>query len=126
MLHLGEQNLVAGFNVLRTPGGGHEVDAFGGAARENDFLGAASVDELGGARPGGLEGGGGAIAQFMNAAREVGVLALGVMGQGVGHGAIVQCVEAAIDVGVVALVVMAQRVEHGARVLGGGGVVEIN
>ena len=41
MLHLREQDFVAGFDVLRAPGLGHEVDALGGAASENDFVGAA-------------------------------------------------------------------------------------
>ena len=76
-----------------------EIDALGGAAREDDFVRAAGVDELGGARPRGLEGGGGAIAQFVNAA---------------------------MDIGVVVLVVMAQGIEHRARLLRGGGVVEVD
>ena len=78
---------------------GDEIDAFGGAAREDDFVGAAGVEEFRGAGAGGFEGGGGAIAQF---------------------------VDAAMDVGVVVLVVMTQRVDDGARFLRCGGVVEID
>ena len=99
MLHFREQNHVAGFQVFRAPGTGDEVDALGGAARENDFLGAAGVDEFGGARPGGFVTGRGAIAQFM---------------------------DAAMDVGIVVFVIMHQRVNHRARFLRRGGVVEIN
>ena len=57
VLHLGEQNPVAGFEELRSPGGGDKVDAFGRAAVENDLVGAAGVDEFRGAGAGGLEGG---------------------------------------------------------------------
>ena len=79
MLHFREQNHVAGFEVFRAPGTGDEVDALGRAAREDDFLGAAGVDEFGGARPRGFEAGGGAVAQFVDAAMDVGVVVFVVM-----------------------------------------------
>jgi hypothetical protein len=63
MLHFREQNHVAGLEIFRAPGTGDQVDALGGAARENDFLGAAGVDEFGGARPGGLVA---AVARLLN------------------------------------------------------------
>ncbi len=99
VLHLGEQDHVAGLRFLVPHDVGDEVDAFGGAAGEDDFVGAAGVDEFRGAGAGGFESGGGAIAQF---------------------------VDAAMDVGVVVLVIMAQRLDHRARFLRRGGVVEIN
>ena len=43
-----------------------------------------------------------------------------------GGGAIAQFVDAAVDVGVVVLVVIAQGLEHRARLLRGGGVVEVD
>src|SRR5579859_4193856 len=99
MLHLRQENDVAGLQIFRAPGAGHEVDALGGAAGEDDFLRAFGVDEFGGARPRVLKRGRGAIAQF---------------------------VDAAVDVGVVAFVIMDQRVNHHARLLRRGGVIEIN
>ena len=71
MLHFREQNRVAGLEVFRAPGVGDQVDAFGRAARENDFGGFAGVEETGGAVAGGLEGHGGAAAQFVDAAMDV-------------------------------------------------------
>ena len=99
MLHFREQNHVAGLEILRAPGTRDEVDAFGRAAGEHDFVGASGVDEFRRARPGGFVTGRGAIAQF---------------------------VDAAMDVGVVVFVIMHQRVNHRARLLRRGGVVEIN
>ena len=76
-----------------------EIDAFGRAARENDFVGAFGVDEFRGA---GARG-------FKRVRR-----------------AVAQLVDAAMDIGVVVLVIMHQRVNHRARFLRRGGVVEIN
>ena len=47
MLHFGQQDGVAGFEVFRAPGVGQQVDAFGCAARKNDFRGLAGMDEAG-------------------------------------------------------------------------------
>jgi hypothetical protein len=46
VLHFREQDDVAGLEIFRAPGTGDEIDAFGGAAGENDFVGAAGVDEF--------------------------------------------------------------------------------
>src|ERR1035437_767969 len=91
--------LVAGLDVLRAPRLRDGGDALGGAAGEDDFVGTAGIDELGSTRTRGLEGGGGAIAQFM---------------------------DAAVDIGIVVLVVIAQGIEHSARLLRGGGIVKVN
>ena len=82
VLHLGEHDPVTGFDVLRAPRLGDEIYALGGAARENDFVRASGVNELGGTRPRGLEGGGGAVAQFVNAAVDIGVVVLVIVAQG--------------------------------------------
>ncbi len=99
MLHFCEQNHIAGFEIFRAPGRGDEVDGLRRAARENDFFGALRVDESGRPLPRRLVSRRGAVAQFM---------------------------DAAMDVRVVALVIMHQRVNHRARFLRRGGVVEIN
>src|SRR5437867_2400237 len=99
MLHFGEQNFVAALEVRRAPGVCHEVNAFCGAARENDFVAAGSVNELRSAVPGCLESGGGAVAQLMNAT---------------------------MHIRVVMLVIIAERVDDRDRLLGGGSVIEIN
>jgi hypothetical protein len=85
--------------VFSAPAIGQEIDAFGGAASENDFITAGRVDEFRGAMAGGFEGGSGAVAQFVNAA---------------------------VNVGIVLLVVIAQRIENGPRFLRGGGVIEVD
>ena len=69
------------------------------AAGENNFLGAACIEEFGGALSGGFEAGGMLIAQFVNTA---------------------------MDIGIIALVVIIQRLDDRAGFLGRGGVVEIN
>ncbi len=99
MLHFREQNHVAGLEVFCSPRTRDEIDAFGRAARENDFVGAFGIDEFRGAGARGFKRVRGAIAQF---------------------------VDAAMDVGVVVLVIMHERVNHRARFLRRGGVVEIN
>ena len=50
MLHFREQDFVAGFDVLAAPGLRDQVDAFGRAARENDFVRRCGIDEFRGAR----------------------------------------------------------------------------
>src|SRR5207249_1721268 len=56
-------------------------DALGGSARENDFVAAASVDKLCRALTCRLEGCGGAIAQFVNAAMNVRIVAFVIISQ---------------------------------------------
>src|SRR5947209_15403085 len=99
MLHLGEKNLVPRFEVGASPCLRHEVDPFSRAAGENNLIRVASVDEFGGALPGGLESIRGAIAQLVNAS---------------------------VDVGVIPFVKMAQGIEDGARLLGSSGVIQID
>ena len=43
MLHLGQQDRVAFPEILQPPGLGDEVQALGGAPRENDFVAADGV-----------------------------------------------------------------------------------
>ena len=45
VFHLGEQDFVARLDIFRAPGRGHQIDAFGSAARENDFIRAARIDK---------------------------------------------------------------------------------
>jgi hypothetical protein len=51
MLHLGDDNLVARVDEGLAPTAGDEVDGFSRAAREDDFGGFASINELRDARP---------------------------------------------------------------------------
>ena len=84
--------------VCHAPGGSHKVDGFGGAARENDVFSRGGIDKLRNAFARAFVGGGGAVAQF---------------------------VDAAVHVGVVVLIIALNGLEHGARFLRGGGVVEV-
>src|SRR5215510_15995033 len=99
MLHFRQENFVAALDVFGAPGGCDKIDSFGGATSENDFIGAAGVDELRGTGPRGFESAGSAIAEFMNAA---------------------------VNVGVVALVILDEGIYDSARLLGGGGIIEVN
>ena len=85
VLHLGEQNLIAGLQVRGRPGLGHEVDAFGCAAREDDFVRRSSMDELSGALPCGLEGRSRAVAELVDTAMHVRIVVLVVMAQSIQH-----------------------------------------
>ena len=85
--------------VLVAPSAGHQVDAFGRAAGENNLGGLAGVEEARRAVAGGLEGDGRAAAQF---------------------------VDAAMDVGVVAAVKLVHGLQHRERLLRGRGIVKIN
>ena len=93
------QDHVPGLEILLAPRIRDEVDAFGCPAGEDDFISAAGIDEFRSADAGGFKRGCGAIAQFM---------------------------DAAMDIGIVVFVVMAERVNHRARFLRCGGVVEID
>ena len=74
MLHLGEHNVVSGFEVGGAPGLGDEINPFGCTPRENDFVGTARVDELSGPRTRCFECGGSPIAQFMYSPMYVGIV----------------------------------------------------
>src|SRR5205814_9611298 len=92
VLHVGEDDDVAGAERGAAPGVGHQVGGLGRAPGEDDLPGRGGVDEPGGLGPGRLVGGG------------------GLLGQGV---------HAAVDVGIVLLVVLVEGVEHGPGLLGG-------
>src|SRR5262245_23696224 len=74
VLHLGEQNLVASLDEFLAPGVCDQIDSLGGPARENNLLSAARVDKGGCPRSRAFEGVGGAVAQFVDAAMNVGVI----------------------------------------------------
>ena len=99
MLHLGEQNHVAGAEKFSAPRLRHQVDALGRSAGENDLVRTRRAQIIGDALPRALVGLGRARAQF---------------------------VQAAMHVGVVVLVIMPERIEHRARLLRRGRVVEID
>ena len=99
MLHFRQQNLVARLQVPAAPRRGHQVDGFGRPAGEDDFVGISRVDELRRPSAGCFECRCRPIAQFM---------------------------DAAMDVGIVPLVVASQCVEHHAGLLARRRIVEIN
>ena len=83
VLHLGEQDDVAGLDELPAPRVGDEVDAFGGAACEDDFLRAAGVEELPRPLPRRLEGIRRAVAQLVDATVHIRIVSLVVAHEGV-------------------------------------------
>ena len=99
VLHLGQQDFVAGAQVGVAPTAGDQVDAFGRAVREDHFLARLGADEGLHLQPGLLE--------------QIGAL-------------IAQPVNAAMDVGIVLFVDVDQRLDHLPRPLRGGRVVEID
>ena len=98
MLHLGEENDVARAHMGVAPGAGHQVDALGRAAGEDDLV-RRRADVGGQAFAGTFVGSGGAVAQF---------------------------VQAAVDVAVVLFVIVIEAIQNGSRLLRSGGVVEID
>ena len=98
VLHLAEHDPVPRPDAVPSPGGGHQVDGLGGPAHEHHLPGVLRAQEAGGAGPGPLVGLGGPVAQL---------------------------VDAAVDVGVVAAVVAVQRLQHLAGTLAGGRAVEV-
>ena len=99
VLHRRDEHLVAGPEVGLAPALRHQVDAFGGVAREDDLVGVGGAEEGGGLGARALEGGRRPLREH---------------------------VDAAMHVGVRRRVVVAQRVDDHLRLLGGGGVVEID
>ena len=65
VLEAGDDDLIAFAEVPAAPSLGDQVDAFSGAAGENNFVGVAGVDEVRGAFAGGFESFSGALAQGM-------------------------------------------------------------
>ena len=97
VLEPGDDDLVVLLNVLAAPALRDEIDAFGGAAHENDFSRVRGVQE----------------------AADFGARALvGVCGAGG------QFVSGAMDVGIFVRVKIVQAINHGLRLLRGGGVIE--
>ena len=99
MLHFGEQDFVASFDVLGSPRMRDEVNSFGRATGKNDFSRTAGIDEPSRAIARGFEGGSGAIAQLM---------------------------DAAMNIGVIFLVVATESIKNDSRFLGRGGVIKID
>ena len=97
MLQVGDDDLVAGQQMLAAPGVGHQVDRFGGAAHEDDLFVLRRADE---------------------SPNRVAGLFVGIGRPGR------QLVRGAVDVGVLVGVEVRQPVDHHLRLLGGRGVVE--
>src|SRR5437588_4286163 len=99
VLHFGKQNFVSGVKKLSAPSLRNEIDAFGCAAGEYDLIRGRSADKIGHPLPGFFVMLGGACAQRM---------------------------QSAMHIGVFVLVIISNNVEHSARLLGAGGVVEVD
>ncbi|MNS92519.1 hypothetical protein D3C72_1266610 [compost metagenome] len=98
VLHRADQDLVARAQAL-AKACCHQVDRLGRAAHEHDFLAPGGVDQVSHRVARGLVGIGGALAQGMHAA---------------------------VDIGVERGIVMRFGIDHALRLLGGGGVVQID
>src|SRR5258708_13030682 len=83
MLEVADDNLVAGFDEFRGQALRHEMERLGGAADKDDFVGAASVEEGAGSLARLLEMIGRALAQLVNAAMHIGVVATVELGNAV-------------------------------------------
>ena len=99
VLHAGDDDLVAGPDVLAAVGLGDEVDGLGGAAHVDELVVLGGVDEAADLAAGGL------------------VVVGGVLAQGV---------DAAMDVGILGRVVVDQRVNNALGLLAGGRVVQVD
>ena len=99
VLHLGEQDPVAGVNVRAAPAVANEVDGLGRVAGEDHFLGRGGVDEARHPLPRRLVGRRGFLADR---------------------------IDAAMRIGVVAAVVVIHRVDHRSGFLRRGGTVQVN
>src|SRR6202165_5605926 len=99
VLHLGQQDPIATTDIHPAPGVAHQVDGLGGVAGEDDLLDGGGVDE--GGHP----------------------LTCRLVG---GRRLLADGVDAAMRVGVVAAVVVVHDVDHGRRLLRGGGAVEVD
>ncbi len=99
MLHLGQDDQVAGFQVGACPGICHQVDRLGGIAGEDDLLGGRCIDELRHLFTGLLVHGRGFFRQGMHTP---------------------------VDVGVVGAVKRFHRFQHRQRFLRGGRGIEID
>ena len=73
MFEPSDDDLVALADILAAPALGDEIDAFGCATNEDDFLGARSVEETADFFAGGFVGVGGAGGEFVGGAMDVGI-----------------------------------------------------
>ena len=99
MLHSGDDDFIAGANLLAAPGLRHQVDALGSAAHKDDFPVGGGVEQLARLFPGPFVGVSSPLAEG---------------------------VHAAVDIGVFVGVVVDQRVDDRLGFLAGGGVVQID
>jgi len=99
VLHMGDENLVAGLDLRFHKRVGDKVDGFGGSPSKNDFRFVAGVQ----------------VAGELGAGIFVGLSGFGT-----------QQVDPTMDVGVFVGIVLSDGVDHRLRFLGGGGVVEID
>jgi len=99
VLHARDQNLVAGTQPRSDKARGHQIDALGGAAGEDDLTAVGGAEVV-------LDGGPCALIRHRSPLREQ--------------------VDASVNIGAVVLVEVADGVDHLLRLLGGGRVVEID
>ena len=99
VLHGGDHHLVSRAETCTPERLGHQIDAFGGVAREDDFVRGGCVDEA-------LHRGAGVLERL--------------------SGALAEQVDAAMDVRIVLAVVGHQRVKHRTRLLRRRGVVQVH
>jgi len=99
MLHLGEKDHISRAEKFSAPGLSDEIDPFGRAAGEDDFVRTGGAEVLGDASP----------RAFIRLGR-----------------ARTELVQAPMDVGVLVLVIISQGLENLSRLLGGRRVVEID
>ena len=85
VLHAGDDDFVAGPDPLAAETAGHQVDAFGGVAGEDDLLNAGGIQKSPYFLPRAFVGAGGAFRQQMDAAMDVGVIAAVTLADGVDH-----------------------------------------
>ena len=85
MLHHGDDDLIAGLEKLLRVGGGNEVDALCGAARENNLGGGAGVDKLAHGLAGLLVKLSGLLTHPMYAAVDVGIDVEILVAHGIQH-----------------------------------------
>ncbi|MNZ77355.1 hypothetical protein D3C78_958920 [compost metagenome] len=94
-----EDDFVPRLELAHPPALGHQIDRLGGAAGPDHLMAAGRVDKAGDRLAGCLEGAGGAAAQGMGGA---------------------------VHIGIVGPIVVSYGVQHRLRLLGGGGVVQID
>ena len=85
VLHLGEQNHIAGAKKFSAPGLRHEVDALRRSAREDDFVRACRAQIIRHALARSLVSFGRARAQFVQTAMHIGVVVFVIMPQRLDH-----------------------------------------